>query len=127
LLGHTDSDEDGIGIGEILNICSGVNLSSGYTDSGITGDNCPSIANTNQTDFDGDGLGDVCDLDDDNDGMPDAWELEHDLDPKDASDRDGDADSDGRSNYEEYVDGTDPNVDESKSPAITPILQLLLD
>jgi uncharacterized repeat protein (TIGR01451 family) len=35
-------------------------------------DNCPAIANADQTDTDGDGTGDACDTDDDNDGTPDA-------------------------------------------------------
>ena len=34
-------------------------------------DNCPDDSNPNQEDYDGNGLGDVCDLDDDSDSIPD--------------------------------------------------------
>ena len=37
-------------------------------------DNCPEIANSEQTDTDGDTEGDACDDDDDNDGIDDALE-----------------------------------------------------
>jgi hypothetical protein len=37
-------------------------------------DNCPAIANAEQTNTDGDSMGDVCDADDDNDGVTDGAE-----------------------------------------------------
>lgn len=40
----------------------------------------------------------------DRDGMPDAWEVQHALDP-DHPDDDGDADGDGYTNIEEYING----------------------
>ncbi len=64
---------------------------------------------TESEDTDLDGIGDYRDLDDDNDGMPDIWEVKYDLDPKNPKDADGDLDSDGRSNLQEYKDGTSPD------------------
>lgn len=43
--------------------------------------------------------------DTDKDGMPDDWEIARSLDPNNADDRNGDDDSDGYTNLEEYLNG----------------------
>jgi Thrombospondin type 3 repeat len=54
-------------------------------------DNCPEIANADQTDTDRDGQGNACDGDDDNDGLSDDAETQFGLNPTSA-----DTDGDGR-------------------------------
>jgi hypothetical protein len=44
----------------------------------------------------------------DNDGMSDLFEISNGLNPLNAADANGDLDSDGRTNFEESQDGTDP-------------------
>jgi len=48
-------------------------------------------------------------VDSDVDGMHDSWELANDLDPLNPVDADQDADSDGFSNINEYLAGSNPN------------------
>jgi hypothetical protein len=45
----------------------------------------------------------VAPLDTDNDGMPDEWEKRHGLDPRNSADAMGDANGDGYTNLEEYL------------------------
>ena len=45
----------------------------------------------------------------DGDGMPDAWETPHGFDRNDPADGPQDADGDGYTNLEEYLNGTDPH------------------
>jgi len=61
--------------------------------------------------------------DTDADGMPDAWETSHGFDPNDAADGNGDADEDGYTNIEEYLNTTDPRQpeDHSRVPAQPPM------
>ena len=79
------NDSDGDGIDDLL-------------------DNCPTIPNEDQADFDLDGAGDVCDDDDDGDGLDDVDELLYGTDPLNW-DSDGDGLSDGD---EVWIWGTDP-------------------
>lgn len=48
--------------------------------------------------------------DGDRDGMPDAWEKSHGLNPSGADDASSDADHDGYTAIEEFLNGTDPSA-----------------
>ena len=53
--------------------------------------------------------------DTDGDGLPDLYEIQNGLNPTSASDAAGDADGDGRSNWQEYLDETDPQKAQAKA------------
>lgn len=57
----------------------------------------------------------------DHDGISDGWESTNGLSSGNPADADADADGDGSTNYEEFIDGTNPQVASSRlsAPAIT--------
>ena len=69
---NQDTDGDGIDDkSDPLPLDPGETADSDSDGVGDNSDNCPAIPNADQTDTDGDGLGDACDLDDDGDTVPD--------------------------------------------------------
>lgn len=52
----------------------------------------------------------------DSDGLPDAWEARHGLNSADAADQAQDADGDGYTNLEEWLNATDPRRADSTTP-----------
>ena len=67
--------------------------------------------------------------DNDADGMPDDWEVAFGLDPTSADESDGqgsegDFDNDGYSNYDEFINRTDP-IDSKDFPSHSAILEVL--
>lgn len=66
-------------------------------------------------------------LDSDQDGIPDWWVIKHGFTPYGGLDQAGDLDSDGYTNIEEYLNGTDPKLidtEEAKS-AVSQLIQNL--
>ena len=77
--------------------------------------NCDGSIVDGDLDTDGDLTPDCVDDDDDGDGMSDAWEDGNGFDSLDPSDGASDGDGDGRPALQEFLDGTDPAVDDSPS------------
>jgi len=67
-------------------------------------------------------------FDTDNDGMPDEWEVNYGIDPLDSvgdNGAGGDFDNDGWTNYEEYINGTNPADDNSPVPTPPEIIEAI--
>lgn len=70
-MAYEDFDGDGLGTGGLVMVpCFGATPPANF--SLISGDNCPSMYNPDQADFDGDGEGNACDDNDDNDEVVDT-------------------------------------------------------
>ena len=129
----TDTDVDGVeDIIDSFPLDASETLDGDNDMVGNNTDNCPSVANVSQADFDSDSLGDACDqdedndgvvsaddafrfnanysLDVDNDGMPDAFENQYGFDVNNSLDRTTDSDGDGVTNIDEFLAGTNPRV-----------------
>ena len=83
-------------------------------------------------DFDGDGLSnheelslrtDPFSADTDVDGLPDKWEVDHGFDPRDPADAAADANGNGVSNLDEFLNGNDPRL--LAYGGVTPTFQMI--
>ncbi len=93
------------------------------TSSGLSLDNCASVANADQLNTDGDSYGNVCDSDDDNDGVVDTSDV-FPLDPTESADSDGDGIGDNAD-----VDSDNDTVadDVDNCPAVSNVDQADMD
>jgi hypothetical protein len=129
-----DTDDDGDGLPDnyenqyaFLNPLDSSDASADQDNDGKTnlqeyqqGTNPEVDENTLPPDTDGDGTDDTVDTDDDGDGLPDDYENQYAfLNPLDSSDASADQDNDGKTNLEEYQQGTNPEVDENTLPPDT--------
>ncbi|MCF6238108.1 MAG: hypothetical protein L3J79_04725, partial [Candidatus Marinimicrobia bacterium] len=125
---NADSDGDGLSDGDEVNVHGSDPTKADSDDDGLP--DAWEIANSfdptdpadAEVDIDGDGLDvlgeyiagtDPDNEDTDGDGLPDGWEVLYDLDPLiggfgNDDGRFGDPDGDGRRNFSEYQDGTNP-------------------
>jgi len=114
LISNTDqANTDGDGLGDS---CDPDDDNDGVLD---TTDKFPLDA-TESIDTDNDGTGNNADDDDDGDGIPDEVEDDAGLNPLNKDDALLDLDNDGKNNLQEFIDGTDINIDDVPPAFIAP-------
>ncbi|MBR9702304.1 hypothetical protein GOV13_05285 [Candidatus Pacearchaeota archaeon] len=133
LIGYTDNDGDGFGVGNQINICSGASLPPGYTNNPANDcDDTDANISPGAEEIDGDGIDNNCnrvidesgiDDDQDGDGIPDIDDPDADGDgvmdsPFGNVDPDGDIDNDGIPNIDDQdmdgdgiPNGVDPDAE----------------
>lgn len=115
---NPDSDNDGLSDGWEKQYGFNFTLAINENNNQCDLDELDLLANPDLCDADGDGLSNLLEfqiggspksLDTDNDDMPDNWEYHHAFDLSNPSDASQDKDRDGISNYQEFVNKTDPS------------------
>ncbi|HNS51081.1 MAG TPA: hypothetical protein PKO09_07850 [Anaerolineae bacterium] len=127
--GDADSDDDGLKDGQEAS--AGSDPLNSDTDADDLGDAAEVLtygSDPTLVDSDGDTLPDYTEVmttttnpalaDSEGDGMPDPWEVLYGLNPL-AGDGGGDLDGDGRTNLQEYLDGTDPSQPDSDGDGLS--------
>ena len=117
-------DTDGDGLCDYIEIRSCTDPSDDDTDNDDISDGMEDANHNGVVDP---GETDPCDEDTDEDDLPDGWEIENMLDPLKATGvngRDGDFDNDGWTNYEEYINDSDPSDDRYPEPTPPEVVEV---
>ncbi len=124
---NADSDNDGLADKfEIEQTLTDPLIADSDGDGVIDGIDALPLNSLETLDTDGDGIGNNSDGDDDGDGIPDIVEIANGLDPLNGADANEDADNDGFSNLDEFLQNSGMLNMNSVPASMLPWLNLLL-